>query len=103
MASFDEIVSKMTAAIKGVREAVLGKDVREFIASGYESVLDAYSRRPPERQGTHLWPAGRWSWSAACPCCAPSLAACMRVFEGFYRVSFNKTQHSPTFAAGVMV
>ena len=44
MASFDEIVSKMTAAIKGVREAVLGKDVREFIASGYESVLDAYKR-----------------------------------------------------------
>lgn len=44
MASFDEIVSKMTAAIKGVREAVLGKDVREFIASGYESVLDAYKQ-----------------------------------------------------------
>lgn len=44
MASFDEIVSKMTAAVKGVREAVLGKDVREFIASGYESVLDAYKQ-----------------------------------------------------------
>lgn len=44
MASFDEIVSKMTEAIKGVREAVLGKDVREFIASGYESVLDAYKQ-----------------------------------------------------------
>ena len=44
MASFDEIVSKMTAAIKGVREAVLGKDVREFIAIGYESVLDAYKQ-----------------------------------------------------------
>lgn len=44
MASFDEIVSKMTAAIKGVREAVLGKDVREFIASGYESMLDAYKQ-----------------------------------------------------------
>lgn len=44
MASFDEIVSKMTAAIKGVREAVLGKDVREFIASGYESVLDTYKQ-----------------------------------------------------------
>ena len=44
MASFDEIVSKMTAAIKGVREAVLGKDVREFIASGYESVLEAYKQ-----------------------------------------------------------
>ena len=44
MASFDEIVSKMTAAIKGVREAVLGKDVREFIASGYESALDAYKQ-----------------------------------------------------------
>lgn len=44
MASFDEIVRKMTAAIKGVREAVLGKDVREFIASGYESVLDAYKQ-----------------------------------------------------------
>ena len=39
MASFDEIVSKMTAAIKGVREAVLGKDVREFIASGYSLKL----------------------------------------------------------------
>ena len=44
MASFDEIVSKMTAAIKGVREAVVGKEVREFIASGYESVLDAYKQ-----------------------------------------------------------
>lgn len=44
MASFDEIVSKMTAAIKGVREAVRGKDVREFIASGYESVLDIFKQ-----------------------------------------------------------
>lgn len=44
MASFDEIVSKMTAAIKGVREAVLGKDVREFIASGYESVLAVFKQ-----------------------------------------------------------
>lgn len=44
MASFDEIVSKMTAAIKGVREAVLGKEVREHIASGMESELDIYKR-----------------------------------------------------------
>ena len=44
MASFDEIVSKMTAAIKGVREAVLGKEVREHIASGMESELDIYKQ-----------------------------------------------------------
>lgn len=44
MASFDEIVSKMTAAIKGVRDAVLGKEVREHIASGMESELDIYKQ-----------------------------------------------------------
>ena len=42
--SFTEIVSQMTKSIKGVREAVLGKEVREHIASGMESELDIYKQ-----------------------------------------------------------
>ena len=42
--SFTEIVNQMTAAIKGVREALLGKEVREHIASGMESELDIYKQ-----------------------------------------------------------
>lgn len=42
--SFTEIVSQMTESIKGVREAVFGKEVREHIASGMESELDIYKQ-----------------------------------------------------------
>ena len=42
--SFNEIVSQMTESIKGVREALLGKEVREHIASGMESELDIYKQ-----------------------------------------------------------
>ena len=42
--SFTDIVSQMTKSIKGVREAVLGKEVREHIASGMESELDIYKQ-----------------------------------------------------------
>lgn len=42
--SFTEIVSQMTESIKGVREALLGKEVREYIASGMESELDIYKQ-----------------------------------------------------------
>ena len=42
--SFTEIVSQMAESIKGVREALLGKEVREHIASGMESELDIYKQ-----------------------------------------------------------
>ena len=42
--SFTEIVSQMTESIEGVRKALLGKEVREHIASGMESELDIYKQ-----------------------------------------------------------
>lgn len=44
--SYDEIVSQMTEDIKSIREASLGVEVREHIASGMENVLDIFKRLP---------------------------------------------------------
>lgn len=44
--SYDEIVSQMTEDIKSIREASLGVEVREHIASGMEDVLDIFKRLP---------------------------------------------------------
>lgn len=42
--SYDEIVSQMTEDIKSIREASLGVEVREHIASGMENVLEIFKR-----------------------------------------------------------
>lgn len=44
--SYDEIVSQMTEDIKSIREASLGVEVREHIASGMENVLEIFKRLP---------------------------------------------------------
>ena len=37
--NFDEIIKKMKAAVEGVRKAIYGVEVREYIAQGLENVL----------------------------------------------------------------
>lgn len=37
--NFDEIIKKMKAAVEGVRKAIYGVEVREYIARGLENVL----------------------------------------------------------------
>ena len=37
--NFDEIIKKMKAAVEGVRKAIYGVEVREYIAKGLENVL----------------------------------------------------------------
>ena len=37
--NFEEIIKKMKAAVEGVRKAIYGVEVREYIAQGLENVL----------------------------------------------------------------